>query len=207
MARRGVDTHRGPARAVNPLPRFMMVADVATAARPLPEIVAIAVNHGTRAVLLRARSLATAARDELSAALRRVLDPVDGLLIVAGASDIAVHLSAAQDFPEPRPSIVGRSCHNSSEVDRAVAEGCDYAFVSPVYATSSKPGYGPPLGPAGLASLCRPGLPIYALGGVMPKHAAECLEAGAYGIAAMGPVLRDPTVVAAYLTALSEVRI
>jgi thiamine monophosphate synthase len=182
-----------------------MVADVATAARPLPEIVASAVDHGTRAVLLRARSLAAAARVELAAVLARILAPTNSLLIVAGTSDSAVHLSANQDFPDPRPSIVGRSCHNSAEVDRAVAEGCDYAFVSPVYATLSKPGYGPPLGPAGLGSLCRLGLPVYALGGVMPKHVAECLEAGAYGIAAMGPVLRDPTVVAAYLAALSEV--
>jgi thiamine-phosphate diphosphorylase len=190
---------------VKPLPRFMMVADVATAARPLPEIVASAVDHGARAVLLRARSLAAAARAELAAALRRVLDPADGLLIVAGTSDAAIHLSATQDFPAPRPSIVGRSCHNAHEVDRAVAEGCDYAFVSPVYATSSKPGYGPPLGPTGLAALCRPGLPIYALGGVMPKHVTECRHAGAHGIAAMGPVMRDPTVVAAYLAALTEV--
>ena len=137
--------------------------------------------------------------------LRRLLDPVDGTLIVAGGSDSAVHLSAGEPFPDPRPSIVGRSCHNADEVDRAVAEGCDYAFVSPIYPTESKPGYGPALGPAGLTALSRPGLPVYALGGVTPVHVGECVRAGAYGVAVMGPVLRDPSIVADYMTALKEV--
>jgi thiamine-phosphate pyrophosphorylase len=190
---------------VTPLPRFIVVADLATVGGRLPEVVATAVDCGARAVLLRAREAATATRLELAARLRRVLAPVAGVLIIAGTEGTAVHLSAHQDVPEPRPSLVGRSCHTADEVDRAVTEGCDYAFVSPVYPTASKPGYGPALGPEGLAALCRPGLPVYALGGVMPDHVAECVSAGAYGVAVMGPVLRDPTVVAAYLAALSEV--
>ena len=103
------------------------------------------------------------------------------------------------------PSLVGRSCHDAGEVARAQAEGCDYVFVSPVYETPSKPGHGPALGPAGLGTLCRPGLFTYALGGVTPQRVAECLRAGAHGVAVMGPVLHDPPVVAAYLAALSEV--
>jgi thiamine monophosphate synthase len=183
----------------------MVVADLATFGGRLPELVAAAVDHGARAVVLRAREAATATRVELSARLWRLLSPVDGVLIVAGGGGNAVHLSADEDFPDPRPSLVGRSCHTADEVDRAVAERCDYAFVSPVYPTESKPGYGPALGPDGLAALCRPGLPVYALGGVLHEHVAECVRAGAYGIAVMGPVLRDPSVVSAYLAALSEV--
>ena len=182
-----------------------MVADLASVGERLPYIVASAVDHGARAVLLRARETAPVDRLVLASMLWRALRPVDGLLIIAGTEGTAVHLSANQQFPEPRPSLVGRSCHTADEVDRAVAEGCDYAFASPVYPTASKPGYGPALGPEGLAALCRPGLPVYALGGVLPEHVAECVAAGAYGIAVMGPVLRDPTVVSAYLAALSEV--
>jgi thiamine-phosphate pyrophosphorylase len=182
----------------------MVVADVDVAGGRLPSIVAAAVDHGARAVVLRARQTPLARQFVLASMVWRALEPVGGLLIVAGSGGEAVHLSANQDFPEPRPSLVGRSCHTAAEVDRAVTERCDYAFVSPVYPTASKPGYGPALGPAGLAALCRPGLPVYALGGVMPEHVAECVQAGAYGIAVMGPVLRDPTVVAAYLAALAE---
>jgi thiamine-phosphate pyrophosphorylase len=89
-----------------------------------------------------------------------------------------------------------------SEVDGAVAEGCDYVTVSPVAASASKPGYGPALGPAGLAALLRPGLPVYALGGVLPSTVMSYVDAGAYGVAVMGPVMRDPTVVDAYLKEL-----
>ena len=183
----------------------MVVADVDLAGGRLPAIVAAAVDHGARAVVLRARETPPAKQFVLASMAWRALEPVGGLLIVAGSGGEAVHLSSQQEFPEPRPSLVGRSCHTAAEVDRAVAERCDYAFVSPVYPTASKPGYGPALGPQGLAALCRPGLPVYALGGVLPEHVAECVLAGAYGIAVMGPVLRDPTVVSTYLTALSEV--
>ena len=187
------------------LPRLIVIADHPSVGGRLPYVIATAVDHGARAVLLRARERPPVERLVLAAQLQRALGPVDGLLIMAGESDTAMHLSADDDFPEPRPSLVGRSCHTADEVDRAVTEGCDYAFVSPVYPTASKPGYGPALGAQGLAALCRPGLPVYALGGVLPEHVAECVQAGAYGIAVMGPVLRDPTVVTAYVAALSEV--
>jgi thiamine-phosphate pyrophosphorylase len=48
-------------------------------------------------------------------------------------------------------------------------------MLSPVHPTTSKPGYGPALGPAGLAALIRPGLLVYALGGVQPGDVGDCL--------------------------------
>ena len=78
----------------------------------------------------------------------------------------------------------------------------DYVLVSPIYPTASKPGYGPALGPSGLAALVRAGPPTYALGGVSPKTAADCRAAGAYGVAVMGPIMRDPSLIPAYLKEL-----
>jgi thiamine-phosphate pyrophosphorylase len=189
---------------VSDLPRLIVVADAESAPQPLPEIVAEAAAHGARGFVLRARDLPARDRAELDAALRAVL-PEGCRLIMAGGIAPARHLSAIEPFPEPRPSLVGRSCHDAADVARAADEGCDYVFVSPVYETASKPGYGPALGPAGLAVLCRPELPAFALGGVLPDRVGECLRAGAYGVAVMGPVLHDPPIVAAYLAALSEV--
>jgi thiamine-phosphate pyrophosphorylase len=189
--------------AVPDLPRLIVVADPERAPRPVPEIVATAAAHGARGFVLRAREMPPRDRAELIAALRAVL-PEGCRLVVAGGVAPAVHLSAGEPFPDPRPSLVGRSCHNAAEVSRAADEGCDYIFVSPVYETASKPGYGPGLGLSGLAELCRPGLPAFALGGVLPERVAECLRAGAYGVAVMGPVLHDPPIVAAYLAALSS---
>ena len=115
-----------------------------------------------------------------------------------------VHLSAADPFPSARPSIVGRSCHDAAELARAAAQGCDYVTLSPVFPSPSKPGYGPALGPAGLAALIRPAGPlVYALGGVTPDRVAACRAAGAHGVAVMGAVMREPALVAGYLSALA----
>jgi thiamine monophosphate synthase len=100
---------------------------------------------------------------------------------------------------------VGRSCHDAAELGRVSTE--DYAFVSPVFPTPSKPGYGPALTPAGLAELVRRSpVPVVALGGVQtPEDAAACVAAGAAGVAVMGAVMRatDPaSVVNRLLTAV-----
>jgi thiamine monophosphate synthase len=185
------------------LPRLLVVTDRTQAAGPLVEVVTAAVGYGARGVVLRDRDLPAPDRLDLVAELAPVLELAGGLLIVAGLPAWpAVHLAAREGFPSPRPGVVGRSCHSMSEVDGAVAEGCDYVTVSPVAASASKPGYGPALGPAGLAALLRPGLPVYALGGVLPSTVMSYVDAGAYGVAVMGPVMRDPTVVDAYLKEL-----
>jgi thiamine-phosphate diphosphorylase len=187
------------------LPGLFVLTDRRMCTQPLVDVIASTVDKGARAVVLREKDLPQAQRLALAAQMRTILNPVGGLLIVAGRSDNAVHLAAADPFPSTRPSIVGRSCHSASEVAQAVAEGCDYVTVSPVFPTESKPGYGPALGLDRLATLCHPGMPTYALGGVRPTDAAACRKAGAAGIAVMGPIMRDPDIVAAYLTALQEV--
>jgi len=124
-------------------------------------------------------------------------DPDPGVRL--GAADsacIGVHLGAADAFPVARPRLVGRSCHGRAEVAAAAAEGCDYALLSPIFPTASKPGYGPALGTGALAD--HP-LPVWALGGIEPGNAASCLAAGAAGVAVMGALMRaeDPAVTAA----------
>ena len=186
------------------LPRLVVVTDRTQAAGPLADVVTAAVDAGARAVLLRDRDLPDGERAALAADLRAVLDPVGGLLVTAGArSSDAVHLAAAEPFPVPRPRLVGRSCHSAAELTRARAEGCDWAFLSPVSPTASKPGYGPALGVEGFARLAPLGPPAYALGGVGPGDVPALLAAGAHGVAVMGPVMRDPSVVTGYLAALA----
>jgi thiamine monophosphate synthase len=190
------------------LPRLIVVTDRTQAAGPLPGVVAEAVAAGARAVVLRDRDLPAGERAGLAAELRAVLDPVGGLLVTAGAATSpadpgAVHLAAAEPFPDPRPALVGRSCHSAAELARARDEGCDWVFLSPVLPTASKPGYGPALGVEGFARLRPLGPPAYALGGVGPGDVPALLAAGAVGVAVMGPVMRDPSVVGEYLAVLS----
>ena len=191
---------------------LLVLTDRSQCAGPLVDVVAAAVDAGARAVVLREKDLPETQRARLAEHLRAILEPVGGLLILAGRrGDVgrrgdAVHLAASDAFPTRRPSLVGRSCHCADEVADAGVEGCDYVTLSPVFATTSKPGYGPALGLGGLAALTTGAVPpAYALGGVHPPDVADCLAAGASGIAVMGPVMRTPQLVAAYLTALQEV--
>jgi thiamine-phosphate pyrophosphorylase len=180
------------------LPRLLVISDQRSTMEPVGSVLLAAISHGARGIVVRDRDLPAEMRLELIDTVRAA----GALVIAAGGPGRAVHLAADERMPTPRPELVGRSCHNAAEAGQALAEGCDYVFVSPVYPTASKPGYGPPLGPLGLAGLVRPGLPTYALGGVTPERVTECLAAGAYGVAVMGPVMRDPSIVVDYLKEL-----
>ncbi|TYP86528.1 thiamine phosphate synthase [Blastococcus xanthinilyticus] len=195
-------TRPGP----GPLPRLLVLTDRTQCRGDLADTVGTAVAAGARAVVLREKDLPLPERSAIATDLRAVLAPVGGVLVWAGARGSegtpAVHLAADDPFPDIRPAVVGRSCHSAAEVARAAEEGCDHVFVSPVFLTASKPGYGPALGPAGLAALVPGAPPVYALGGVGPDDVPDCLRAGARGVAVMGPVMREPDAVRAYLAAL-----
>jgi thiamine-phosphate pyrophosphorylase len=192
------------------LPRLLVLTD-RTQCASLPATVATAVRHGARVVVLREKDLPSDQRADLARSMASVLDTVGGLLIVSGGwSDVdsvgsvdGVHLASADPVPSPRPKVLGRSCHDAAELARASREECDYVTLSPVFPSPSKPGYGPPLGPSGLAALIPPSGPaVYALGGVTPDRVAACRSAGAFGVAVMGAVMRDPTLVVEYLSTL-----
>ncbi|MCX4389454.1 thiamine phosphate synthase [Micromonospora peucetia] len=184
----------------------VLLTDRWQARRSLGDVVAGAVAGGVRWVVLRERDLPRAERAALAADLRAILAEAGGTLIVAGPDPLggdAVHLPSAGPYPPPRLALVGRSCHDRAELARLTTE--DYATLSPVYPTSTKPGYGPPLRPDGLSELIRHSpVPVLALGGVeSPDQVGACVEAGAVGVAVLGAIMRaaDPTEVAATLTA------
>ena len=196
------------------LPMLLVLNDRTASPRPLRETVAAPVDGCARAVVLREKDLGYDERRRLADTLAELLAPVGGLLLVAGPEVLGhadgVHLAATDPWPVPRPGLVGRSCHSTADVTRGGDEGADYVTVSPVYPTLSKPGYGPPLGSAGLARLAAlpAAPPAYAIGGITPVNAANCLAAGAAGVAVMGAVMRAPRpdrCVAALLDAISEV--
>lgn len=178
--------------------------------RTLGAVVAAAIEGGARTVLLREKDLPGPERRSLAADLAAVLRRVDGgRLLVAGDVDLAtspdvraagVHLAAAEPWPVSDPvRAVGRSCHSMGDLRAALTEGADYASLSPIWPTSSKPGYGPAVGPSGLAAACAavPDLPVLALGGITtPDRAAECLAAGAAGVMVMGEIMRADDVAA-----------
>lgn len=186
------------------LPRLLVLTDRTQCASSLLATLAQAIDAGARAIVLREKDLPAARRAELARRVEELLTPVGGVLVVAGDGTQAVHLAAAARFPDPRPALVGRSCHSAEELSRAADERCDYVTVSPVFESPSKPGYGPALGITGLRELVRQGPPAYALGGVRPDDAAACRAAGAAGVAVMGTLMREPSLAAAYLERMTE---
>jgi thiamine-phosphate pyrophosphorylase len=187
---------------VTPLPPLLLLTDrlgCERHGRSLAETVAAAVTGGARAVVLREKDLGLAERAELGRSLSALLEPVGGVLIVASDPALArglgagwAHLAEADAAPASASGVrLGRSCHSTAGLLRARDEGAAYATLSPVFATSSKPGYGPTLGLSRLSRLARsvPTLPVYALGGIDSGSAAACRAAGAAGVAVMGAVM------------------
>jgi thiamine-phosphate pyrophosphorylase len=104
-----------------------------------------------------------------------------------------------------RPGFqVGASCHSLEAAEQAAADGADYLFFGPVFATPSKQAFGPPQGLLRLERVCRAvSLPVLAIGGITPQNAGACLHAGAAGVAAIRLFQQAPELVAA---AISQIR-
>ena len=85
---------------------------------------------------------------------------------------------------------IGSSVHTLAEARQREMEGADFITYSPIYPTLSKPGYGPVVGLDGLQKVAAEvNIPVFALGGITPERVAECLDAGAYGVAVMSGVM------------------
>ncbi len=184
--------------------RLLIVTDRHQAAAPLAAIVRAAVDAGARSIWLRDRDLPAAERRALAVELVAITRKHARLMIggdVDLAADVAadgVHLrsdATAASIAAARArlgarALIGVSAHAETDLAAAQGAGADYATLSPIFATASKLGYGPELGLAALERASRGGLPVLALGGVTPPRAADCLRAGAAGIAVMGEIMR-----------------
>ncbi|MCY4396742.1 MAG: thiamine phosphate synthase [Rhodospirillaceae bacterium] len=218
-----------PTTERNPLPDppLMIVTDRRRARRPLEEIAAAAFAAGARWISVREKDLPLAEQFDLVRRLARIAPAgatagLHGTPAAEAAGAAAWHLSRHGDIAEARrlaPDIrlLGKSCHSLATAEEAAEAGADYVTLSPIFATDSKPGYGPALGLAMLetaAAQMRPGgCRLLALGGVTAETIGACRTAGADGAAVMGAVMgaRDPgaavaALIAAWESTVSEVR-
>jgi thiamine-phosphate diphosphorylase len=88
--------------------------------------------------------------------------------------------------------LLGRS---ASTLEQALAADADYLGVGPIWATPSKDDADPPIGLERLREICRAvSTPVVAIGGIDGTNAADCIRAGAAGVAviraATDPALR-----------------
>jgi thiamine-phosphate pyrophosphorylase len=199
-----------------PHPTLLVITDRRQARGTLDDTVAAVLAAGGRWISLREKDLPASERIDQLARLIALARPRGAKVLVHEDLDAAlqagadgVHLPSGSDPATARrklgrAALLGVSAHSAAEIQAAAARGADYVTVSPIFASASKPGYGPMLGLPALAALARAvAIPVIALGGVTEVTAAECRAAGAAGIAVMGHIMRaaDPSAVTARLIA------
>ena len=181
-----------PVLAALALPAIMIVSDAGE--RGLDEWV-----QELTALLLRERVLVQIREKTLS--LQRVqhllsrtlarTEPFDSRVVLNSdcgtlPQATGVHLTAEalmKAAHRPNVPLVGASCHDEREVDKAEALGVDYIVVGPVLQTASHP-HATAIGWDRLESLIRDRpMPAYAIGGLARADLAEARRRGAHGVA------------------------
>lgn len=151
-----------------------------------------ALAGGLRLLQFREKTLEDVARKRLAGRVIELAHRHGARVLANGTPDFArevgadgVHLtSALLRILQSRPdfALVGASCHDEVELQRAARLGADFVVLGPVLATPSHPGV-PTLGWDRFGALIRDyPLPVYALGGMRAGDLPAAWQAGAHGI-------------------------
>lgn len=183
--------------------RFYLITDRKLCnAHSLEDVVKQALTAGVRAVQLREKDLPDRELYELANQLRTLSSRLDAKLFINDRADIVLAVEAdgvhcpEQGLPIKtarmllRNSLIGVSTHSLESALAAELEGADFITFGPIYTTRSKAQYGHPQGIDRLEELVsRVKLPVFAIGGITPERANECLKHGAFGVAAISAVI------------------
>jgi thiamine-phosphate pyrophosphorylase len=150
----------------------------------------IAVEGGATVVQLRMKGAPTDEVVETGRPFRGlpvifvVNDDVDAALELRADG---VHLGKTDSGAElaiERGLMLGTSAATLEEATAGEELGASYIGAGPIWPTPTKPDADPPIGLDGLAAICEAvSVPVIAIGGVDAANAAQCIEAGAAGVA------------------------
>lgn len=171
-------------------------------ARGVAATVAAAIAGGASMVQLRDPAAGTRELVAEARALKALLAPHRIPLIVNDRVDVAlaagadgVHVGQADMAVADARRLIGEggilglSITALADLAGADLTGVDYLGVGPVFATATKPDAAPPMGLAGLGAVAlRTRLPILAIGGIGAGNAADCIRAGAAGVAVVSAI-------------------
>jgi len=104
----------------------------------------------------------------------------DGVHLTTRSLDAAtVRKTFGKDF------LIGASTHSLAEASAARDSDANFVVFGPIFKTTAKQQYGPPLGLSKLSEVTGvlDGFPVLALGGISADNARDCLNVGAAGIA------------------------
>ena len=180
--------------------------------------VAAAVSAGIQLIQIREKLLTAQVLFELTAGVVAVTRGSSSRVLVNDRADIAgsagadgVHLTTSSLALEVirrtfgAEFLIGASTHSPAEVSIAREQGADFAVFGPIFPTSSKEKYGPPLGPEKLVEAVSKSasFPLIALGGISLENVHECLRAGASGIAGI-TLFTEPATLAKTVETINE---
>jgi thiamine-phosphate pyrophosphorylase len=154
---------------------------------------------GIEWIQIREKDLSARELFELVQRVRELPDAGRAKILVNTRVDVALAAGAAgahlpDGSPEPRhwssiaprDFLIGVSCHDVEGVRAAEREGANYVLYGPVFEPRSKSSDVPPRGLAALGEAARAvHIPVLALGGITKDNTAECVSAGAAGVAAI----------------------
>lgn len=182
---------------------LLVVTDRRQARAPLTQAVAEICAAGGRWIWFRDRDLDPEVRRHLAKSLSGIVKSSGTSLTIGGDVELAAEVGA-QGVQLPSTSsvaaarrrlghrrLIGVSAHSVDEIRQAKEAGADYATLSPIFRSPSKPGYGPTLGLQAIGAAAQCGLPVIALGGITPSRVGACRRFGASGVAVMGEIMRS----------------
>ncbi|WP_294347467.1 thiamine phosphate synthase [Prosthecochloris sp.] len=183
------------------LPRLYMVSNSLERpypAKELPELVRQLTAQLPVIVQLREKHLDARTLYELTLYLQSLMHDSDSLLFLNERLDITLAAGAdGTHFPEKSCPIekirtvapgmlLGKSTHSLQSALSAEEEGADYLIFGPIFDTPLKRRYGSPMGLEKLEKVSRNvSIPVFAIGGITPENTRQCMDHGAYGIAAL----------------------
>ena len=192
--------------------RFYLVTDRKQCApRSLQSVVREACDAGTKAVQLREKDLEPTEFEEYLARLLAItrerntklllnrkepIEEAEDTFLAASLNADGFHFPEGLSFPHELRArfpklLVGMSAHSAAAAVAAAAEGASFVTFGPVFETPSKKMYGEPQGLDALSKVTSSvSVPVFAIGGVTPKNAGDCIAAGAHGVAAVGAVMK-----------------
>jgi thiamine-phosphate pyrophosphorylase len=130
--------------------------------------------------------------------LGRSLQDLEAELVVNDDLEAALELGCGVHLGQSDPGIeqareagipLGISVAKRREAAVAEFAGAAYLGAGPIWETPSKPDAGTPIGLDGLRDICLSvSIPVVAIGGIDSSNAAECIAAGAAGVAVIRAV-------------------
>jgi 8-oxo-dGTP diphosphatase len=150
-------------------------------------------RSGLKLIQIREKTLALQAREAFARRVVALARPHGTKVLVNADAALArevgadgVHFTAEQLRGAPaRPDFpwCGASCHSVEELRVAESLGVDFVVLGPVHATPSHPD-AVPLCWERFREIARgASVPVYALGGIVPRDLEQALSCGAHGIA------------------------